>query len=149
MADVQAQIFVRRTVRKKRRVIGSRNRIDRNSVAKIETKSLRGAGGMLIPKTACKRSAASSVISELPDQTPRNTSVNRGEIALKASFKASGITTSLTSGLPRRETCTQSLHFFLLPPALITRVVRRLAVDQTPITASDAVGCRHSTGAAS
>jgi hypothetical protein len=48
------------------------------------------------------------------------------------SFRLAGTTTSLTSGLPRRETWTQFLADLLAWPAM--RTLGRSAVDQMPMT---------------
>ena len=48
------------------------------------------------------------------------------------SFWPSGITTSLTSGMPRRDTCTM-LPDVVSVPAVRVVVAGRLAVDQTPM----------------
>ncbi len=44
-------------------------------------------------------------------------------LTLKRSFCPMGITTSLTSGLPRRETWTYAPDSFLTPPSLPSRTV--------------------------
>src|SRR5215472_3431606 len=54
-----------------------------------------------------------------------------GGRALKASFRPAGTTTSLTSGLPRRETWTQCLVVVVVLPVMRTR--GRSAVDQMPM----------------
>src|SRR6186997_3568489 len=61
-----------------------------------------------------------------------------GSSALKASLVLRGITTSLTSGWPSRETCTKLLLYFSWPPPRLV-IEGRLAVDQTPITAFGSV----------
>src|SRR5215831_15759623 len=55
-----------------------------------------------------------------------------GGRALKASFRLAGTTTSLTSGLPRRETWTQSVVDVAVLPVM--RTLGRSAVDQMPMT---------------
>src|SRR5213592_1080220 len=55
-----------------------------------------------------------------------------GGRALKASFRPAGTTTSLTNGLPRRETWTQFLADVVILPVM--RTLGRSAVDQTPMT---------------
>src|SRR5882672_7445848 len=54
-----------------------------------------------------------------------------GGRALKASFRPAGTTTSLTSGLPRRETWTHCLADVVVLPVMRTR--GRSAVDQMPM----------------
>src|SRR6185437_6170355 len=54
-----------------------------------------------------------------------------GGRALKASFRLAGTTTSLTNGLPRRETWTQSVADVDVVPVMRTRC--RSAVDQMPM----------------
>src|SRR5947207_6007209 len=55
-----------------------------------------------------------------------------GVSELNASFRPVGTTTSLTSGLPRRETWTQFLVDVVILPVM--RTLGRFAVDQTPMT---------------
>ena len=55
-----------------------------------------------------------------------------GGIALKASFRPAGTTTSLTSGLPSRDTWTQSPVPLAVWPVIRTR--GRSVVVQTPMT---------------
>src|SRR5215475_5528082 len=55
-----------------------------------------------------------------------------GGRALKASFRPAGATTSLTNGLPRRETWTHFAVDVAVPPVM--RTLGRSVVDQTPMT---------------
>ncbi len=64
-----------------------------------------------------------------------------GGRAFHSSFSSIGIRTSLTRGLPSRETCCQGPVPTYLPcSAFHIRDFRRLAVAQTPITAPGDIG---------
>src|SRR5437016_5750790 len=58
-----------------------------------------------------------------------------GCTAFHRSLSPKAMTASLTSGLPSRETCTHGPVSVSFPvPGSIMRALRRLAVDQTPMT---------------
>ncbi len=59
-----------------------------------------------------------------------------GGRALNASFRFAGTTTSLTSGLPSRDTWTKSPEAAEVPSAALVVIEARSVVDQTPMTGS-------------
>ncbi len=102
-------------------------------VRKMVAMSLRGAAGTLTPgySTGISR-ATSGSRTNLP-----NWASSAGSEALKRSFLPSGMTTSLTSGMPRRETWTHWPRLSgSLPLGDRTLVCRRQEAAYTPMTAS-------------
>ncbi len=99
-------------------------------VANTVTRSLLGFGGTLMPKSACRRPAS----SELTTNEPKFATSFDGSLALKRSFLPSGITTSFTSGMPRRDTCVSGPVIDTVPSPLITVFCSRSAVSQMPMT---------------
>ena len=99
--------------------------------------SLRGAGGTVTPgyNTGMSFAASGSRIRlrNVSLELKRGRSPLGSEL-LKKSLNASGMTTSLTSGIPRRETCTGALSVWIgVRPAERTVTRDRLEVDQTPM----------------
>src|SRR5437588_1468441 len=71
----------------------------------------------------------------------RNWASLAGTDVLKWSFNPRGMTTSFTSGMPRRETLIQSPESFDVPPDVDrTLVLRRSVWDQTPMMALGSSG---------
>ena len=74
-------------------------------VTKIDTRSFRGAGGTFTP--GIERGDEPGRFGVLR-RTGRNCASPVGFDALNLSFFPSGMTTSFTSGMPRRDTCTHA-----------------------------------------
>ena len=102
-------------------------------VRKIVTRSFRGVGGVFSPNSAWSSGGTVGFVTK-PSAAPSPV----GSSPLNVSFTPRGITASLTSGMPSRDTCTKSPLDTALPGVLVV-VAGRLAVDHTPI---DAFGIR-------
>ena|SRR5438105_4650373 len=98
-------------------------------VRKMVTRSLRGGGGVFTPKSASISGGTVGLVTKL-----RAALSPVGSSPLNVSFTPSGITASLTSGMPSRDTCTNAPLDTAVPGARVV-VAGRLAVDQTPIEA--------------
>ena len=59
-----------------------------------------------------------------------------GPTEFQRSLSPRGMSASLTSGLPSRDTCTHGPVAVLTPPGLRTSAIWRLAEAHTPMTAS-------------
>src|ERR1041385_2754299 len=93
------------------------------------TRSLRGVGGVFRPNSASRRGGTVGLVTKL-SAAPSPV----GSRPLKVSLTPSGMTASLTSGIPSRDTCTNA-PFDVDTPGVRVVVAGRLAVDQTPMEA--------------
>ena len=105
---IQSKIFMRLTIRKKGRIVRSGDRVDRNSGRKDRNQIVSRSGRNI---RCLRRKGRQRGLDDLRNfgidtaWTHAETASNCGDSELNASFRLSGITTSLTSGFPRREIC--------------------------------------------
>ena len=120
-------------------------------VRKVATRSWRSPLGMLGSTPWSWLARIGSVTSGMaPSVDPVSGALSvgktsaswRGSSVLNTSFALRGTTTSLTSGLPRRETCTQRPVLIGLEPLFSsnTRTFWRSEVVQMPMTSSPSPG---------
>ena len=103
----------------------------------IATRSLRGAAGTVTPGYSAGMSCAGSGFCTWL----RNWASFLGTDELNLSFLPSGITTSLTRGMPRRDTLIQLPELAGSAPLVdSTRVLRRSVCDHTPMMALGSSG---------
>src|SRR5512141_3124739 len=102
--------------------------------------SPRGPGGTWMPKSTFMYVARTGKSSPGVVASPLKNASFAGVPAFQRSFLPTPTRTSLTSGLPSRETCVYAPPDVIVPSALIVRVDGMLTVDQAPRIAAGFAG---------